>query len=567
MQKEIIIHATQDQTRVALVENGELVELFVESPQNVRTVGDIHVGRVRRVMPGLRAAFIDIGKSQDAFLHFSDITPTLLDFLRLLGQDPQPNPRLYPEKNGASAPLWTYLREAQPIAVQIMKEPIGRKGPRVSTDISLPGRFFVLMPFTDLVAVSKKITAYRERRRLQALARSLLPPGFGVIVRTVSEGKDARALDQDLQNLLRTWRQIEARMRSATPPERVYEDASMVSSVIRDLFTEDFDRILVDEAELYRQIKAYVRQVAPHMEGCVQLYRGRKPIFDYAGIQRAVASVFSRRVELPSGGHIVIEHTEAMHVIDVNSGPYAPKRDQEENALQTNLEAAREIARQLRLRDLGGIIVVDFIDLRDERNRKKVYEELKKEFTKDRAKTSVLPMSEFGLVQITRQRVRPGLLHALGDPCPACGGMGVVQSTTSFVMDIENWIRRFRTKAQERTIELHVHPYVRAFLTKGLWNYPLRWLLRHWVRVRVVANPELSMTQFRFLLPDSGEDVTARYGAEERPSSPLAPSSQQEAATPRAEIPSSRKRRSQRREGSLGRSPTTADSSSRVDSP
>nr|BCX00248.1 MAG: hypothetical protein KatS3mg041_0294 [Bacteroidota bacterium] len=521
MQKEIIIHATQGQTRVALVEHGELAELLVETPENARTVGDIYVGRIRRVMPGLRAVFVDIGQRQDAFLHFSDIAPTLLDFQRLLGIEPRLNSRLYAGKSEQAAPLWAYLEKDQPIVVQIMKEPIGRKGSRISTNISLPGRFLVLVPFADYVAVSKKIVSYRERRRLQVLARNLLPPGFGVIVRTVSEGKDARSLDQDLQNLLKTWREVENRIRSAAPPERVYEDLGMVSSVIRDLFRDDFDRILTDDPELYRQIKAYVRQVAPHMESCVQLYRGKKPIFDYVGIQKDVESVFSRRVKLPSGGHIVIEHTEAMHVIDVNSGPYAPRRDQEENALQTNLEAAREIARQLRLRDLGGIIVVDFIDLRDPKNRQKVYEELKKEFAKDRAKTSLLPMSEFGLVQITRQRIRPGVLHALSDPCPTCGGTGVVQSTTSLVMDIENWIRRFRLRSGERLVELRVHPYLRAFLTKGLWNYPLRWLIRHRVRVRVVADPELTMTQFRFVSPYTGEDITPHYGAEERPALPV----------------------------------------------
>ncbi|RMF58209.1 MAG: Rne/Rng family ribonuclease, partial [Bacteroidetes bacterium] len=514
MGKEIIINAEKEQTRIAILENGELVELFMENPENERTIGNIFLGRVRRIMPNIQAAFVDIGQKQDAFLHFSDLADNLPLWLEFVEQEnpsvagmslpaephrglahrrrPQGSRRPHkasaddyesdedveadeaahagapaeeqkahhavadartrgkrrsaqrrgrgrrglgaappsteddpktesPSSQGGTPakkerseashrPLESYLRRDQRILVKISKEPISSKGSRVTTDISLAGRFLVLVPLADYVAVSKKIYSYKERRRLRALAKSLVPDGFGVIVRTVAEGRSAKDLDTDLRLLLEKWRKIEQKLAGKPkPPLVVHEDVNMVSSVIRDLFSEDYDRILIDNPRVYRNIKGYVQAVAPQMAPAVQLYKGKKPIFEATKIARDVAEAFESRVNLPSGGYLFIEQTEAMHVIDVNSGRAGKGLTQEQNSLRVNLEAARVIARQIRLRDLGGIIVVDFIDMRDERNRRKVYEAMKQEFRKDRAVTKILPMSDFGLIQITRQRLRPSI--------------------------------------------------------------------------------------------------------------------------------------------------------------
>ncbi len=472
MGKEIIINAEKERTRIAICENGELVELYIESPDNARTLGDIYLARVRKIMPSIQAAFVDIGQKQDAFLHFSDLTenlPQLLDFVNEenphvggdSGAGEQPHKtrgkRRKPKggkgsqdkdsaegesnadggenkrrgKSGAQARgrrrhaqrrskrggrnsdgprPETYLKRDQRILVKIVKEPISSKGSRVSTDISMAGRFLVLVPFANYVAVSKKIYSYKERRRLRALAKSLLPDGFGLIIRTAAEGKNAKTLDTDLNLLLEKWRKLEKQLAGKPkPPISVHQDVNMVSSVMRDLFSDDYDRVLIDEPKLYRNIKSYIQAVAPQMVDAVRPHKSKKHIFEQTGIQGEIEQAFSGRVDLPTGGYLFIEHTEAMHVVDVNSGRSGRGMSQEENSLRVNLEAARAIARQVRLRDLGGILVVDFIDLRDERNKRKVYDEMKKEFKKDRAVSKILPMSDFGLVQITRQRLRPSI--------------------------------------------------------------------------------------------------------------------------------------------------------------
>lgn len=427
MAKEIVVNAEKSQTRIAIVEDGDLAELYIENNEHERTIGNIVLGRVRKVMPSIRAAFVNIGQSSDAFLHFSDVADTLpeaLDFLSmdapdvsrvsLPGQDDdgssggghknsrrQRGRRFSPEK---------VLERGQHVLVKISKEPIADKGSRVSTDLSLAGRFLVLVPLTEFVAVSKKISNPKERRRLKALASSLLPKGFGAIVRTVAEGRDAKSLHTDLRLLLERWRGLEAKLKQKPKaPATLFEDVDMVSSIIRDEFSSDYRRILINNPKLYRSIRNYVQAVAPQTASSVLLHTDQTSVFEKAGIQNQVDRAFERRVELPSGGYLFIERTEAMHVIDVNSGRSGKGKSQEQNSLDVNIEAARVVARQTRLRDLGGILVVDFIDLRKRKNRKKVYDELKKEFSRDRAVTKILPMSDFGLVQITRQRLRPSI--------------------------------------------------------------------------------------------------------------------------------------------------------------
>ena len=419
-----------------------------------------------------------------------------------------------------------HLEKGKPILVKIVKEPISAKGSRVSTDISLAGRFLVLVPLANYVAVSKKIYSYKERRRLRALARSLLPAGFGVIVRTVAEGKKAKELDTDLRLLLEKWRKIEGKLESSgKPPVLVHEDVNMASSVIRDLFSDDYDRILIDDSKLYRNVKNYVQAVAPHMVPAVQLYKGKKHIYKSANIAKDINQAFESRVDLPSGGYLFIEHTEAMHVVDVNSGRAGRGLSQEENSLKVDLEAVHTIAKQIRLRDLGGIIVIDFIDLREERNRKKVYYELRKAFRRDRAVTKILPMSDFGLVEITRQRLRPSITKTFSGPeeelrttpeekkpeAPQAKPKERPRRTINiedFIEKVERWIVAYKAKSKGRIVHLKLHPFAAAYMNQKIPTLPIRWFMKHFVRVRLIMDETLDPLEFRFVDPSTGRDLS-----------------------------------------------------------
>jgi len=454
MSKEIVVNVEESQTRIAIVEDGKLAELYIENAENKRTIGNLYLGRIRKVMPSIQAAFVDVGQEQDAFLHFSDLSdnlPYLLKYLDL--NEPKAESIDVPrgQKDWDKRPS-DILNRGQEILVQITKEPISNKGSRISTDLSLAGRFLVLVPLQNYVAVSRKITDDQERRRLEALASSLVPDNYGVIVRTVAEDRDAKSLDKDLKLLTERWRRVEKRLREKpTPPALVHEDVDMASSIIRDQFSEAYDRILVDHKALFHSIRSYVQAVAPSMVDCIDLHEGDDPVFQAAGIQHGADRAFKDRVELPSGGYLFIEQTEAMHVVDVNSGRSGKGKSQAENSLDVNLEAARVIARQIRLRDLGGIIVVDFIDLRDEGDKKKVYDELKKGFSEDRAVTKVLPMSDFGLVEITRQRLRPSITTTFSS---AEGASSDGEGSPAELRKAERQIQRLEQEVQKREQEV-----------------------------------------------------------------------------------------------------------------
>lgn len=541
MKKEIIINSTANEIRIAITEGGQLAELFVETPEKERMVGDIYVGKVARVMPGIRAAFIDIGHKQDAFLHFSDIGSTLASYSQLLSDEdsdvdteddseestfigtPQPTstqtvtapPQTQLQSrrrdNGKRQYPIPQLTKGQEIIVQITKEPVGNKGVRVTTEVSLPGRFLVLLPFDGNVGVSKRINNFRERRRLRRAVRDILPKDFGAIIRTVAVDKDEATLRQDLETLITTWREIEKMVKTETAPALLYKDMATTSHVIRDLFTEDVERVVVDSKRLFKEIRAYVKWVSPSLLERIEHYKEREPIFDARGVEKEIATALSRKVWLKSGGYIIVEQTEAMVVIDVNSGRYAPKRDQEQNSLRTNLEAAREACRQLRLRDIGGIVVVDFIDLAEETNKKKVYDELRKEFRKDRAKVTVLPMTELGIVQITRQRVRQSILHSFSEPCPLCGGAGVVQSKATIVNHIERWIRRFKSESKEIRLVLHVHPSVGAYLKEGTISRLMKIMWKFFIHVKLEHDSKLGVDEFRVFSTTPKTDITEKY--------------------------------------------------------
>jgi len=531
MKNQIIIHAAGQQTRIALIENGELAQFFIESPENQRTVGDIYIAQVRKVMAGIRAAFIDLNTPKDAFLHFSDLGEHLEDYIVMLnGKDAfkkEDKKRLddYRKqreakgdtnggnpKTGITADeqnlMGNLMQVGQKLLVQIVKEPIGSKGPRVSTNISLAGRFLVLMPMGDYIAVSKRIKSYKERRNLRQLVQNIVPDGFGVIVRTVAEGVDEALIEADLRDLLAKWNNLVAQLETAKPPMLVHRDLEMTESLIRDLFAKDYDRILVDDKKMFQTLKTYVGKIAPNMLPNIELYQRSEHIFDHMKIHSDVESIFSPRVKMPSGGYLIFEQTEAMYVVDVNSGRYAAKKVQEDNSMKTNLEAAREIAKQLRLRDIGGIIVVDFIDLKEESNRKKVYDELRKEFKKDRAKTNLLPMSDFGLVQITRQRIRPSVVNSVSRVCPMCGGGGNIVSHNTILSDLEGWLNKFRHTTKFWSVDLHLNPYMKGMLTKGIFSQQMKWMFKYRLRLNLIDDQSLSMNDYRFALSGSDVDIT-----------------------------------------------------------
>jgi ribonuclease G len=554
MKKQILMNQQGDEIQVAIVEDGRLAELFIDRPDRSRTVGDIYLGRVQKVVEGLQAAFIDIGQEQDGFLHFSDVGTTSEEYRALIGDDfdeeedeeddddegqpaqPQQT-KSRPQQNGQGTAATAQERHADAlrekrqsytqmiagklkpndsILVQVIKEPIGTKGSRLTSDITIAGRFMVLLPFGQgNIAVSKRIMNRRERKRLKGIVRSMLPNrNFGAIVRTVAEEQDEQLLRTDLEILLNKWKQIEEAVKSSQPPKLIFKEDSLVASALRDYMTEDVVEIVTNSSSIYKEILSFVRWAAPEMEKKVQLYKGRLPLFESYGVAKDVESIFSRKVWLKSGGYLIIEHTEAMVVIDVNSGRFAAKREQEENSLRTNLEAAKEIARQLRLRDIGGIIVVDFIDLLDERNAKKVYETIKQEFRRDRAKSNILPMSDFGIMQITRERVRPSLMQRMGDQCPACGGTGIVQARKTTIHQIERWLRKFalNNKGGFQKLDLYVSPTLLEPLYKDQQLKPeFKWFLQHLVFVKIKQDESLRSDDFRFVLPKTGVDITQEF--------------------------------------------------------
>lgn len=528
MDNQIVIHAAGSQKRIALIEHGELAQFFIESPENRRSVGDIYLAQVHKVMGGIRASFIDLSTPKDGFLHYSDLGEHLEEYLAMLnGRDSIPKKaseellqfRQLTAKNEVKNMtskdqtmheqnlLGALLKPGQKVMVQVVKEPIGSKGPRVSTDITLAGRFLVLIPFGDYVAVSKRIRSYKERRRLKGLISEMLPNGFGVIVRTVAEGQDDDVLRDDLKDLHDKWVNMQEKLKTAKPTALLHRDLDMTESLIRDLFSKNYDRILVDDAETYKSIKGYIAKVAPAMVKNVVQYKGREHVFDHMNISRDVNSIFSPRVKMPSGGYLIFEQTEAMYVVDVNSGRYAAKKAQEDNSLKTNLEAAREIAKQLRLRDIGGIIVVDFIDLQQDSNRKKIYDEIKKEFKKDRAKTNILPMSDFGLMQITRQRIRPSVVKSVSKVCPMCGGSGSIVSESTLLSDIEAWLSKFRNSYKHKSVDLYVNPFFHSVLLQGFISTRLKWMFKFFMRITILPDETISLNDFKATLHGSDFDI------------------------------------------------------------
>lgn len=509
MSNELLISSTQKGDRIALLQNKQLIEYHVEENGNTFTVGDIYLGVVRKVSKGLNAAFVDIGHEKDAFLHYQDLGPNIRSLNKFL-KNSQNNKAATHKLNGFKyepeieklGNMTQVLSKGQQVLVQVIKEPISTKGPRLSCELSLAGRYIVLVPFSDAISISKKITSKEERQRLSRLMQSIKPENFGVIIRTVAEGKDVAELDKDLSNLVQKWEEGFGLLRTARPRDKVIGEMNRVSSMLRDLLNESFDGVSVDSKEIYDEVKNYIRNFAPDKEKIVRLHAGKTKLFETAGIEKQLKTLFGKSVSLPSGGYLIIEHTEALHVIDVNSGSSANKaeaEDQESTAFNANKEAAREIARQLRLRDMGGIIVIDFIDMKKAENKRLIYEQMKTEMQGERSKFTVLPLSKFGLMQITRQRVRPEMNVITLETCPTCNGTGKISASILVADLIEQNIEFIVGKQNEKGLTVRMHPFLYAYFTKGFFSRQVQWLFRYHTWIKVIEDTSLGVTDFKFI--------------------------------------------------------------------
>ena len=505
MRTEIFINEGIHESRIAIVEDGQLAEIWVERPENERMVGDIYKGAVTAVLPGLQAAFVDIGHERTAFLQVRDMVEAENAEVEGGGGRNGRRSRNYP-------PIQKLIRKGEEVLVQIAKEPIGTKGARVTTQLSLPGRFLVLVPGGDWVGVSRKISSWNERRRLRDLVNKIRPKGYAVIVRTEGRDQAEKEFKRDLRQLVKNHERLLKLGKKLEAPSLVHKELGMTSSVIRDLFTESVDRLVVDDKERYREIVSYLRSVSPELRKRVEYYRDRRPLYDAFDVEEALEKANNRTVWMRRGGALVIDHAEAGTFIDVNSARYVGSDDQEENNLNTNLAAAREIARQLRLRDIGGIIVIDFIDMNEERNRRKIVEQLIEEMKKDRAKVSISPqVSEFGLVEMTRQRVRPNLLHTHSEPCPTCNGTGRVMGPDTTVTRIERWLQRSYAATRERRYVLKVHPDVATYMLENREERlkSIRRVTK--ARLDLETDSSLSPQDYRFFSIKRSLDVTAEF--------------------------------------------------------
>lgn len=512
MEKELIINATPKDVEIALLENSKLVELHFQKTNNNFTVGDIFLGKVRKLMPGLNAAFVDIGHKKDAFLHYTDLGPKLSSLLKYThgattGSLTTPrldNFKFEPEiiKTGK---IDQVLSKRQPILVQILKEPISTKGPRLSCEITIPGRYLVMTPFSNVVAVSKKVSNSDERKRLQTLAESIKPKNFGLIIRTAAEGKSVSELHEELRLMVKKWDDIFYQLQKEEPPQKLLSELDKASSILRDVLNDSFNKIVVNDRELYTNIRSYMDSFAPDKVRLVDFHKSGKPVFDAHGVSRQIKASFGKTATMSSGAYLVIEHTEAMHVIDVNSGPKTPSKNQEEAVLRVNLEAADEIARQLRLRDIGGLIIIDFIDMRNNEHRKNLLSAMRSAMRKDRAQHTILPLSKFGLMQITRQRVRPEVKINTAEVCPSCNGVGSVNATILLTDDINRDLEYIMNSRPKSKIHLKVHSYVAAFLKQGLLkSQVVKWYRQYYKWIRVVPDNEFAVNQYKFF--DDNDD-------------------------------------------------------------
>jgi ribonuclease G len=512
--RELIINATPKGVDIALLEDRELVELHKEAGDKQFTTGDMFLAKVSRIVSGLNACFVDVGYEKDAFLHYTDLSPAIRSVLKYTqtamagnaGEQLLANFQFEPEivKTGKVDEV---LKRGQHILVQILKEPISTKGPRLTCELALPGRYIVLVPFENTIGISKKIQNPDERKRLQRLMESIKPKNFGVVVRTVAEGKSVADLHDDVNALVEKWKLLTKNLAGATPVKKVHSELAKATGILRDLLNDSFNQIVVNDPRLESDIKEYIARFAPDKTDIVKYYSGKTPVFDLHNVTKQIKSLFGKTVTMPGGAYIIVEKTEACHVIDVNSGQrISSKAGQEQNALRTNLESAKEIARQLRLRDMGGIIVCDFIDMKESGHKQYVYNAMKEHMAKDRARHTILQLSKFNLMQITRERTRPEIEVDITEECPTCRGTGKMGASILITDELEE---KLDTIMQEKKQPLTVvtHPYIASFLKKGFFNSPqFRWLRKYKKWIPVLPNEEYHLSEYQFL-DGNGEEV------------------------------------------------------------
>jgi len=510
---ELIIDVHEAEIAIALLENKQLVELNKERSNVQFSVGDLYLGKVKKIMPGLNAAFVDVGYEKDAFLHYLDLGPQFKTLQKYV-QDH------YSRKN-KTIPLSRYnmlpdidkggkisdvLSSGQPVMVQIAKEPISTKGPRLTSEISIAGRNIVLVPFNDRISISQKITSPEERKRLKRLMESITPKNFGVIVRTAAEGKKVAILDAELRSLIKRWEITIEKLKNPGYPILLTSEIKRTSAILRDMLNGSFNSIHVNDENVYEEVREYIESIAPEKEKIVKLYTGNVPIFDQFGVEKQIKSLFGRTVSIKSGAYLIVEHTEALHVIDVNSGNRSKSsNDQETNALEVNLAATDEIARQLRLRDMGGIIVVDFIDMHNNENRQMVYERMKELMSRDRAKHNILPLTKFGLMQITRQRVRPEMHIDTSEKCPVCNGSGKVTATILIDEQIENQLSLICASKKYRSVTIKLHSYIAAYIKKGIISKRFRWALKYKCAINLLPMSSYHFLEYHFFDKNDNE--------------------------------------------------------------
>lgn len=505
MKSELVVDVQQEEVSIALLEDSRLVSLQKESRNVAFAVGDLYLAKVKKIMPGLNAAFMDVGYDKDAFLHYLDLGPQFSTYSKFIAEamaDKKKVPAIskFPleqdiPKQGS---IGNVVQPGQHLLVQIAKEPISSKGPRLTTEISFTGRFMVLIPFSNKISISSKIKSTEEKIRLRQLMSSIKPKGFGVIVRTSAENKRVAELNNEMRTLVKAWEDSIAKMQRSLPPALIYEEESRMVSVIRDIFNPNFENIYVNEVEAYNQIENYVSLIAPDRTDIVKLYTKDTPIYDHFNITRQIKSSFGKTVSFKSGAYIIIEHTEALHVIDVNSGNRSKaSSDQESNALDVNLKAADEIARQLRLRDMGGIIVIDFIDMAKQEHRQQLYDHMKEIMAHDRARHNILPLSKFGLMQITRQRVRPALDIQTTESCPSCFGKGEVQPSILFTERLEEKLEYLVDTFKVKKFTMYVHPYVEAYVKKGIFSLYGKWRRKFGRGFKLIADQSLAYLEYK----------------------------------------------------------------------
>ena len=514
MSSELVVDVQPKEVSIALLNDKRLVELQKEPCNITFALGDIYLGKVKKLMPGLNAAFIDIGYDKDAFLHYQDLGPFFTTSAKFTKQSlsdrkhtlslPKYKLQKELEKEGAISDL---LSVGQEILVQITKEPISTKGPRLTAELSFAGRFLVLIPFADKVSVSQKIKSNEEKNRLRQLIHSIKPQNFGVIVRTVAEGKRVAELDNEMKTLVKRWEDSLAKLQKAKAPSLIYEETGRAVGLLRDIFNPSFENIYVNDPETFQHIHDYVNIIAPECKDIVKLYTDDIPIFDHFAITKQIKSSFGKTISFRNGAYLIIEHTEALHVIDVNSGNRSkPNSDQENTAFEVNMAAAEEIARQLRLRDMGGIIVIDYIDMDNADNRQKLYDRMKELMESDRARHNILPLSKFGLMQITRHRVRPALDITTDEDCPVCNGKGKIPPSILFTDRKKKKIAFLVKKFKVKKFALHVHPYIAAYITQGFFSLLWRWKNKYTRGVKLIPNQSLALLEYK-IYDSEGQEI------------------------------------------------------------